>query len=755
MSFQGNPEAIPFFVVVAISIALALVAPRRATPITTAFTWMMVGQAAWALFEALELVTADLATKKIWFVLRAAGTVMAILSLLAAVLIYTGRDAWVKPKRYALVWAPGLALLLAASTNPWHHLYWTRLWNAQLNGHWIAIPVYGPLFKANFVYCYILLGISTLLLAGAVFRSAGVYRAQAALALFGALVPWAVNIIDMSHIFGFIYVDSAAMSCVVTALALVPALGRYRLLDLTPVAWAAVVEGVNDPVVVIDPKGRIAVLNAAARWLIGRPTADIRGTPAADAFAFWRSLAEHLNRIANREAGRFELDGPEAAPASTFDARISALGDHLDPSGWVLVLRDNTLAKRAELERMSMHREQAARAQAEAANNAKDRFLATLSHELRTPLTPVLATVTAMLADPDTPSALRGVLEMIRRNVVLESRLIDDLLDLSRIRRGSLVFKRERVDAHQLVHDVINICRDDLRAAQLKLVIELVAHEHHVDADPIRFQQALWNVIKNAIKFTPAGGQLTVRSCNRDGSSSGPDAPDLEIDVHDTGFGIEPDVLHHIFDVMEQGGIAATRRFGGLGLGLTISRSILEQHGGRLAASSPGAGLGATFTLAMPTATPPALADPDNAPAAASGGNAFKPDRHLEILLVDDHVDTLESLARFLRLRGHRVRTAADLSAALEFAREADFDVLISDIELPDGSGFELMQALRLTHAVSAIAVSGFGAPADIEQSRAAGFAIHLTKPVDFRQLEHAIQKLAAGNPRLAGSAVS
>ena len=153
-----------------------------------------------------------------------------------------------------------------------------------------------------------------------------------------------------------------------------------------------------------------------------------------------------------------------------------------------------------------MLREQAARAEAEAANLAKDRFLATLSHELRTPLTPVLATVTAMLGDPDTPDSLRSVLEMIRRNVVLEVRLIDDLLDLSRIRRGSLLLERELIDAHQLIHNVIDICRDDLRKARASSsTIDLLARDHHVDADPIRFQQALWNLIKNADQVHPRG----------------------------------------------------------------------------------------------------------------------------------------------------------------------------------------------------------------------------------------------------------
>ena len=315
----------------------------------------------------------------------------------------------------------------------------------------------------------------------------------------------------------------------------------------------------------------------------------------------------------------FEIDGPDPDRPSSFDARISRLGEDTHPAGWVLVLRDVTLQKRAAEERVRMLREQAARAEAEAANLAKDRFLATLSHELRTPLTPVLATVTAMLGDPDTPDSLRHVLEMIRRNVVLEVRLIDDLLDLSRIRRGSLHLQRELIDAHQLIHNVIDICRDDLRNRRASSSTSTCSPaSHHVDADPIRFQQALWNLIKNAIKFTPAGGQVTVRSLNADGDGQLRAAPDLVIEVSDTGIGIEPDVLPNIFDVLEQGGISTTRRFGGLGLGLTISRSILEQHGGQLTAHSPGTGPGRHLLDRIAHDRPRRLRlSDDDAPAAA------------------------------------------------------------------------------------------------------------------------------------------
>jgi CheY-like chemotaxis protein len=358
----------------------------------------------------------------------------------------------------------------------------------------------------------------------------------------------------------------------------------------------------------------------------------------------------------------------------------------------------------------------------------------------------VLATVTAMLGDDKTPESLRSVLEMIRRNISLEARLIDDLLDLARIRREAMQLTRELVDAHELINRVIAICEDDFRRAELELSLELRAAHHHLDADPIRFQQVLWNLIKNAVKFTPSGGQVTVRTGEHRNGPVESQFEALLIEVSDNGIGIEADALERIFDSAEMGGISATRRYGGLGLGLTLSRSIVEQHGGEISARSAGPGKGATFTIRMPLApSPPASAGTD--PAASDGTEASRQPvgRPLRILLVDDNADTLKFLAIMLRRHGHGVATAGDLAAALRLASETELDLIVSDIELPDGDGRELMETIRATKTISGIALSGFGSAEDIKQSLAAGFTVHLTKPVDFRRLERAIQQVAAG----------
>ena len=396
------------------------------------------------------------------------------------------------------------------------------------------------------------------------------------------------------------------------------------------------------------------------------------------------------------------------------------------------------LARRAALavDNARLYREaRKAREEAEAANRAKDRFLAVLSHELRTPLTPVLAEVSAMLDDPDTPGSVRPVLEMTRRNVELEARLIDDLLDLNRIVQGKLRLNREVVDAHRLVLEALEICRPGIEGARLRVEVALGAARHHVKADAARLQQVVWNLIKNAVKFTPSGGFIAIKTRDEGGR--------LVVEVADTGVGIEAGVLSRIFDAFEQGGTSVTQRFGGLGLGLAISRSLAEAHGGRLLAASPGVNEGATFLLELPAVEGPT--EPANAgrPAVADEPSDAGSRR---ILLVEDNLDTLQVMARLLARKGHRVTTADGLLAALRAAKDLEFDVLISDLGLPDGSGLDLIRRLRERHPtpIPGIALSGFGMDDDLRRSREAGFLEHLIKPIDFPNLEAAIRRVAA-----------
>ena len=383
--------------------------------------------------------------------------------------------------------------------------------------------------------------------------------------------------------------------------------------------------------------------------------------------------------------------------------------------------------------------ERAARTEAEEANEAKDRFLATLSHELRTPLTPVLAVLSRLERDGRCREAASD-LAMIRRNVELESRLIDDLLDLTRIARGKLDLHPEVADARKILEHTIEMCCEpEVLAGRLRVETDLAAADHRVWGDPSRLTQVLWNLLNNAVKFTPAGGTIAVRSRGAEDA--------LVLEVADSGVGIHPEVLPYIFDAFEQGHARdprGPRGAGGLGLGLAISKAIVEMHGGRLAAGSEGPGRGAVFTVSLPASLPretgemPILRElPIENPKSKI--------QNLRILLVEDHADTAEAMAELLGLLGHDVRVAGGVRSALAAAAAAGhgegLDLVISDLGLPDGSGLDVMRQLA-PFGLPGIALSGYGMEDDIRRSLEAGFRRHLTKPVGLQTLETAIRQV-------------
>ena len=385
------------------------------------------------------------------------------------------------------------------------------------------------------------------------------------------------------------------------------------------------------------------------------------------------------------------------------------------------------LAQRAALaiDNASLYKAaQKARAEAERANLAKDSFLAMLSHELRTPLTPVLTSVLALEQEEDLSSDVRASLQMIRRNVELEARLIDDLLDLTRISKGKVQLSLEEVDAHLLLRNALEICQADIDQKNLTLETDLAAEKVCLEADPARLQQIFWNLIKNAVKFTPEGGRLEIRTSNDDGQ--------LRVEVSDSGMGIDADLLPKIFNAFEQG---ERTRLGGLGLGLAISKALVETHNGTLTAESPGRNQGATFTATFPVMQNHAAASAASVPALPAARKSMR------VLLVEDHEDTNRSLTSLLRRRGYDVQAARTVQSALQLADHERFDVLVSDIGLPDGSGIELMKAINSKNPIFGIALTGFGMEEDVRRSHDVGFRHHLIKPVDLDRLDSLLQQ--------------
>jgi signal transduction histidine kinase/ActR/RegA family two-component response regulator len=406
----------------------------------------------------------------------------------------------------------------------------------------------------------------------------------------------------------------------------------------------------------------------------------------------------------------------------------------------------------------AVQRELAVEAEAaRVANQAKDQFLAILSHELRTPLTPVVAAVASL----EETCRRQGVnaaetFAMIRRNLAFERRLIDDLLDVTRLTHGKLALKMETVDLEPLVREAATELSADARRKQLSVALDLrAAAGRPVQGDPDRLRQVFANLLRNAIKFTPVGGRLrvTMRS----------DRDKIRVAVRDTGIGFQPEEHERIFERFTQGAGAPPRE--GLGLGLAIARGIVREHEGTLEAQSRGVGKGACFTVTLRAAVPrnhaaatstkqerrtgaqAATKRPDRRSVAGTAGTArANPALRPRILFVEDHADTAQVMASILENNGYQVRVAGSIAAALSLATDP-FDVLVSDIGLPDGSGVDLMRELRGRGAFPAIALSGYGGAQDVKRSRASGFRRHLIKPIDPDELLDALREIAPRRP--------
>lgn len=426
-----------------------------------------------------------------------------------------------------------------------------------------------------------------------------------------------------------------------------------------------------------------------------------------------------------------ELFGKTRALAEMNSTRQAA-EEALRIANMELAARNEALVREAE-ERERRIRAESAQAEAEEANAAKDRFLAMLSHELRTPLSPIVHAV-SLLEEIECPPAIRECIDTIQRNVRLEARLIDDLLDLARIRNGKLRLELQPVDVHEALRQAVKTCQPELAARRIKVVEKLEAPDPHVRGDFARLQQVFWNLLTNAAKFSPEDGMIEVRTFATEPGGS------ISIEIADQGIGIVPEKLDRIFDAFEQG---TRTSHAGLGLGLAICKALVQMHSGAIAAHSDGLNRGARFVVRLPSATPS---------GQSNGGlkHEFLPSHGLRLLVVEDHPDTLGTLTRLLTRRGYIVRTASCIAESLEVAREYEFDVLISDIGLPDGRGTELLDQFCALHGSCppAIAMSGFGMDEDVGRSQQAGFAEHLTKPVEFSALQQAIARLA---PRQTG----
>ena len=481
----------------------------------------------------------------------------------------------------------------------------------------------------------------------------------------------------------------------------------------------------------LDPKGNIVTWNLGAQKIkqytaeeiIGKNFACFYTAEDVAAEKPQRNLRDAASKGHIRDQGlRVRKDG------SIFHAEvvITALRDRAgNIRGFSKVTRDVT-------DQIRSRETEAAKIAAEKASKSKDDFLAALSHELRTPLTPALAAAN-YLADNAArfPSEFVEDVEIIKRNVRLQARLIDDLLDLTRVTRGKLDLHFEHVDAHVLVRDAIEIANSSIAAKKLKLSAQLNAKKHYIQADSIRIQQVFWSLINNAVKFTPPGGKIDIRTSNDDRGR-------FQFDITDNGIGIEVERQASLFAPFEQADPSVSRQFGGLGLGLAISKHLVDLHGGAIKVQSRGRSYGSTFKLTLDSVANRAKKSDVTSQAPR------KPAKSLRILLVEDHGDTRHTLSRLLTHFGHQISVAENTQSALEIMRSQKFDVVLSDIGLPDGSGYEVVSQAKRKHPVKAVAITGFGTDEDVRRGKEAGFDFHLVKPIDFHELRNVLEQVGA-----------
>src|SRR5688572_5296036 len=498
-------------------------------------------------------------------------------------------------------------------------------------------------------------------------------------------------------------------------------------------SWlGSIIESSDDAIVSKTLDGIVTTWNAAAERIFGYTAADMVGKPITTMIPEDRQKEEPMilerlrrgERVDHFETVRRRKDGTMVEVSVTISPIRDGKGVIIGASK---IARDITFQKHVQREL------QEAKDSAEAANQAKDHFLSVLSHELRTPLTPALGAISLIESSAELSPPLREQVSMIRRNVETEARLVDDLLDLTRIARGKLRLHFEVIDAHAVIRNVMSMFQNEIDEKALAVTVALRAKEYHIWADPGRFQQVLLNLMSNAVKFTPQDGLITLRSSNLAAAAGNePGAAPLKIEVIDSGVGIESHVLPRLFNAFEQGEQATNRRFGGLGLGLSIVKALMEMHGGSVVAHSAGRDQGTAVAITVPTVVPV----PEQSASAASVSRRAKGYR---ILLVEDHADTRLVMTLLLRSFGCVVTTAATVREAMDLAERETFDLLVSDIWLPDGTGLNVVRHIKQRQPLKAIAISGFGQEEDLRRSREAGFSLHLIKPVNINTLRNAI----------------
>ncbi|MGH9971461.1 MAG: PAS domain S-box protein [Pyrinomonadaceae bacterium] len=507
---------------------------------------------------------------------------------------------------------------------------------------------------------------------------------------------------------------------------------------------------VEQAVVATDINGKIIYWNAFAEWLYGWTTAEAVGANVLDlvpALGVRDQAAEIFGRLRKGDSWSGEIracskDGTEFPAMGTAAPIFDEDGTLV---GMVGVSIDITERKHAEEERArALESERQARNEAEEANRLKDEFLATLSHELRNPLNVILGYTEVLLRSEEANRSqfVRRAAEILKRNALSQSQLVRDLLDLSRLHMGKLSLNQEPVSLTTTIANAVETVRAAAAVKDIDVRIDAPDEVLFVDADPLRMEQVVWNLLNNAVKFTSSGGKVTVR-LSRVGDQA-------KLVVEDTGQGIEPEFLPHVFEMFRQADASSSRHHGGMGIGLALVQELVDLQGGTVAADSAGRNQGAKFTIELPLSR---ATEEREGPLRKQYDQALK---QMKILVVDDSEDTIDMLRQLFEMDGAFVATARSGPEALQIAGEKEFDVILSDISMPGMDGFEFIRRLRDIPRkcdVPVLALTGFGRPEDVERATAEGFFSHVTKPIDFKKLVETLRQLPVWDQKSAARA--
>ena len=490
---------------------------------------------------------------------------------------------------------------------------------------------------------------------------------------------------------------------------------RFRLL----------VEAVKDyAIFMLDPDGRVASWNAGAERIKGYAAHEIIGKHFSVFYpeeARRKKWPEQELSLA-REHGRFEDEGPRLRKdGTTFWANVviaAVFGRDGTLRGFAKVTRDLTDQRRVEA--------------LEDASRKTNEFLAMLAHELRNPLAPMANALKLLARAPTSDPTELWVREVLERQTGQMSRLVDDLLDVSRVTRAAMVLDRKPLDARKSLRNALDAARQWIEEGRHRLILEIADERLEVDGDEVRLNQVFQNLLHNAAKYTPQGGEIAV-AARREGDEA-------VISVRDSGVGMAPELVESAFEIFKQGSQSLDRPHGGLGVGLTLVQRLVHLHGGSVQARSEGPGKGAEFIVRLPLRAEPAIIDAASL-SREDGKHAGTPRR---VLVVDDNQDAAHALRLLLETDGHDVMVAADGAAGLALAREHRPDVVLLDIGLPTLNGYEIATRIRADPALEGtvlVAVTGYGQMHDRARASASGFDHHLVKPVEFRALQELLRE--------------